>query len=73
MGVTRLLAALGGALVVAGIYLAWGLAPALIMAGVSVIVFAVLLVEVPERPEHAEVPEPGAVPLGSAGASRAGR
>jgi hypothetical protein len=56
MGVTRLLAAVGGALVVAGIYLAWGLAPALIVAGGFVIAFAVLLVEVPERPEPTTVP-----------------
>jgi hypothetical protein len=64
MGVTRLLAALGGALVVAGIYLAWGLAPALIVAGLLVIAFAVLLVEVPERPEHTPVPAPPVTPLG---------
>jgi hypothetical protein len=73
MGVTRLLAALGGALVVAGTYLAWGVAPALIVAGGFVIAFAVLLVEVPERPEPASVSEPGVTPLGSAAAPPAGR
>lgn len=73
MGVTRLLAALGGALVVAGIYLAWGLALALVVAGVAVIAYATLLVEVPEQPEHTPVPEPGVAPLGPAGASRPGR
>jgi hypothetical protein len=71
MGVTRLLAALGGALVVAGIYLAWGVAPALIVAGGFVIAFAVLLVEVPERPEpDMTVPAPPVAPLGPPPAGR---
>jgi hypothetical protein len=70
MGVTRLLAVVGGALVVAGIYLAWGLAPALIVAGGFVIAFAVLLVEVPERPEPTTVPAPPVAPLGPPPAGR---
>lgn len=65
-----MLAALGGALIVAGIYLVANLAAALIAAGLLTIAYAALLVEVPERPEHAAVSESGVAPLG---ASRAGR
>jgi glucose dehydrogenase len=69
----HLLVAAGMVLVTVAVWLLSGRAWALLAGGVLLVVYGLLLVNVPERPERAEVPEPGAVPLGSAGASRAGR
>lgn len=70
--VAQLLVAVGAGLVVAAVWLLLGVAFALLVAGVLAIGYGLLLVEVPARGE-VEVPEPGVVPLGRAGASRAGR
>jgi hypothetical protein len=71
--VAQLLVAAGMVLVVVAVWLLAGGAWALLVAGVLLGAYGLLLVNVPEQPERAEVPGPGVSPLPSAGASRAGR
>jgi len=69
----QLLVAVGALLVVAAV---WGLAGplwGLLAAGLLAMAYGLLLVEVPERPEQEPVEVLGQKPLGSPGASRAGR
>jgi hypothetical protein len=69
----HLLVAAGGVLIVAAVVLLAGPAWALLAAGVLTVLYGLLLVEVPERPEHASSAEPGVTPLRSAAAPSAGR
>jgi hypothetical protein len=69
--VAHLLVAVGGVLIVAAVVLLAGPAWALLAAGVLTVLYGLLLVEVPERPERVAVPAPPVTPLDEA--FRAGR
>jgi hypothetical protein len=69
----HLLVAVGGVLIVAAVVLLAGSAWALLAAGILTVLYGLLLVEVPERPEHASSAEPGVTPLRSAAAPPASR
>ena len=75
VGVTaaHLLVALGAACIVAAVAALAGWPWALLTGGLLLAAYGLLLVNVPEHAEHAEVPKPGLVPVGPAGVSRAGR
>lgn len=69
----HLLVAAGAVCIVAAVWLLAGGAWALLVGGFLAMAYGLLLVDVPERPEQAVAAEPGVMPLGSPGASRAGR